>query len=214
MMFPAHEPTQRAFRAPFHQIPSVWGRTGCLTASVLTCPSLGVREQAPHQRKCCEEFWPPLGRCRRLEGGKAAAVPPPESVSHSEPGSLPCQKAPSQQDLARCGCFSFTAIPWPPELDTQLRWFSGSLSCEMRFIYRKAYKMQLRQLWQATTKDLSLFLTHARGFWIHPEESAAINIYARKNYGSRNLLNFLKKLTGTLHAGRMLTYVTMGLQFI
>lgn len=35
-----------------------------------------------------------------------------------------------------------------------------------------------------------------------------------ENYGSRNLLNFLKKLTGTLHAGRMLTYVTTGLQLI
>lgn len=28
----------------------------------------------------------------------------PQSVSHSEPGSLLCQKAPPQQDLGRCGC--------------------------------------------------------------------------------------------------------------
>lgn len=148
---------------------------------VLTCPSPGLRDQGPQQTKCSEEFWScSIRKVQEAWGGKAAAVHPPKSVSHSEPGSLLCQKAPSQQDLRRCGCFSFTAMPWPPELDTQLRWFSGSLSCEMGFIYRKIWKMQLRQLWQAKTKDLCLFLTHAYGFWIHPEEFAAINTYARR----------------------------------
>lgn len=94
---------------------------------------------------------------------------------------------------------SFAAIPWPPELDMQLTSFFGSPSCEMRFIYRKAYKMQLRRLRQAKTKDFSFFWTHARGFQIHPEDFTAVHIhvYAKIKLRWQKPTSFIQKRTDT-----------------
>lgn len=82
----------------------------------------------------------------------------------------------------------------------------------MGFIYRKACKMQIRQLWQAKTKDLSVFDTCT--WLLNTSWRVCSHKHLCKNETMVAETYFIyKKVTGT-DAERMLTYVTMGLPLI
>lgn len=119
ILFPAPEPTPRSLTEPcFIRHPRFGAQLAACFA--LNLPLIGGEGPDPTRGSAIVTS---VTKVQEAGGRKAAAAAVTAWVclSDSEPGSLFYQEEPPCQDLARCGCFSFAAMPWPPEPDTRPR---------------------------------------------------------------------------------------------